>query len=221
MPDALAGYSLGVYVALTAAGSLDPADGVELVLEAGDGIRCAQPGLGHGLVAVNGLPVKRVPDVVDALGTDGEAALTHVNSASNFILSAPLDGVPRLCERALELGAYTASAASFPGASHSHLMEPFLTKYQEIAERVELAPPRRPLFSCVTARPVRDAAAARDLLRNQLIRPVRFFDTIEAASPGGDGRFVVVGTCLGIPALLGFLRPDSDVTLWPADGPGR
>ena len=219
-PRALAGYSLGVYVALTAAGSLRPEDGVPLVLEAGYGIRSAQPALEHGIVAVNGLRVERVPELLEGMEEDGVAALTHVNSPTNFILTCPRDAVAGRCERALELGAYTASAASFPGASHCHLMKPHLVTYQELLETLEIEAPEIDLFSCVTAGPVTTREDARNLLRNQLTHPVRFFDTIEAMSGDGLGRFVVVGTCQGIPALLAFLKPDAEVILWPGDAPG-
>jgi len=214
-PRALVGYSLGVYVALTAAGSLELEDGLPLVVAAGEGIRSAQSGLGHGLLAVNGLPVDRVADVLEGLVPPGEVALTHVNTPSNYLLTCPGDAIDGLCERALELGAYTASRASFPGAAHSPFMERFLDSYFSRLSGIHLVEPRLPLLSCVTAEIVTSATEVRALLHDQLIRPVRFLDTIEKVRELRPDAIVVVGTCEGIPALLAFLEPDAEVQLRP------
>jgi len=219
-PRVVAGYSLGIYVALAVTGALDPRDGLRLVLSAGEGVLDAQNGLGHGLLAVNGLEAGRVSDVLDGVLAPESAALTHLNTPTTWLLTGPEDAIPGLCGRAIELGAWTATQSTFPGATHSPFMRPYLDSYFSLLDGLRLEEPRIPLFSCVTAERVSDAGAVRALLRDQLIRPVRFFETIEKIRGYDPDRHVVVGTCQGIPALLSFLEPDVEVRLFPGEQQG-
>jgi [acyl-carrier-protein] S-malonyltransferase len=57
-------------------------------------------------------------------------------------------------------------------------------------ERVEINPPRMSVYSNVTAQPHADAASIRKLLVQQIVRPVRWEQTVQKLVAQPDARFI-------------------------------
>jgi [acyl-carrier-protein] S-malonyltransferase len=95
--------------------------------------------------------------------------------------------VERAVALAKEAGAKRAVRLNVSGAFHSPLMASAADGLAAALQAVRLEEPRQPVYSNVTAQPVRSPAQARDMLLEQLTSPVRWTDVVRnlaAAFPG-------------------------------------
>ena len=215
-PGALYGDSLGVYAAIAASGALDPADGTELVLAAGSAIREAQTELGLRLLAVTGLGREAVADLVaERAGIE----ITHENSSMQFLVSGPRPELLEIGAEAERRGAFRAGILDLPGVVHRREIGPFIGAFLDMVARVDLVDPVRPLYSCVTAGRATDAGDVRELLAEQLTRPVLFDATVNTISAAGIREHVVLGSCPDLATMLAWIRPDDGIRVFP-DAPG-
>jgi len=182
---AAAGHSLGEYAALFAAGALSFEDALELV----DVRACAMAAAGEerpgGMVAVLGGERADVEALAARLGL----VVANDNAPGQVVLSGPLEAVREAQEAARDAG---ARARSLPvsGAFHSTLMEPAAAALREALACVEVREPSIPVWSNGSAAPFVDVR--RELAEN-LLRPVRWRETILALHEAGVQRFEELG----------------------------
>jgi malonyl CoA-acyl carrier protein transacylase len=181
--DFMAGHSLGELGALVAADVLSERDGLELVALRGRLMSEADEG---GMVALMGRgAAERAPELAAAHGL----AVANDNSPQQVVLSGARAAVPAAAAAAEELG-LRAVELPVTGAFHSPLMAPAVPEFAAALERVEVAPPRVPVLSAVTAAPFDDV---RLELVQALTMPVRWRETLLALHDLGVARFVEIG----------------------------
>jgi malonyl CoA-acyl carrier protein transacylase len=185
--DFMAGHSLGELAALVAAGSLSERSGLELValrgqlmheagLEAGDGGMLALLGAGAAEHAAE-------------LAAPHGLSLANDNSPQQIVLSGPRDRLPLAADAAKLLG-LRAMELPVTGAFHSPAMAAAVPAFAIALAHADVAEPRVPVFSAVTAEPFEDI---RGLLADALTKPVRWRETMLALHARGVERFVEVG----------------------------
>jgi malonyl CoA-acyl carrier protein transacylase len=76
------------------------------------------------------------------------------------------------------------------GAFHSPLMEPAVEPFRAAVDAIEIAEPRVPVYSCVTAEPFDDV---RERLVQAITHPVRWLDVLRALDARGVTEFVETG----------------------------
>ena len=94
-------------------------------------------------------------------------------------------------EEAARESGVRAKRLAVSGAFHSPAMETAVSPFRRILDEIEFRPPRMPVFSCVTAKPVDQGV--RDLLAAALVRPVRWLEALRRLEVAGIRRFVDVG----------------------------
>jgi [acyl-carrier-protein] S-malonyltransferase len=57
-------------------------------------------------------------------------------------------------------------------------------------EKVEFKPPRKTVYANVTAQPHTDAASIKKLLVDQIVKPVRWEQTMQTLLAQGDARWI-------------------------------
>jgi malonyl CoA-acyl carrier protein transacylase len=181
--DYMAGHSLGELGALVAAGALSERDGLELVVLRGRLMASADDG---GMVALMGRgAAEHAPELAAAHGL----AVANDNSPQQVVLSGARGALPAAAAAAEELG-LRAIELPVTGAFHSPLMAAAVPEFAAALERVEVAEPRVPVLSAVTAAPFEDVRAQ---LVQALTMPVRWRETMLALHALGVERFVEVG----------------------------
>ena len=163
---AAAGHSLGEYAALVAAGALAFEDALEVVRVRGEAMAAAPPG---GMTALLGAD----DAAVRALAADLGLTVANDNAPGQLVLSGPVDA---LAEAEARSDARTRRL-DVSGAFHSPLMAPAADALRGALARVEIRPPRFPVYSNGTALPFEDVRG--ELVAN-LLRPVRWRETVLA-----------------------------------------
>lgn len=195
-----AGHSLGEFTAYLVAGALSFEDALRIVRRRGELMAEAGRKLPGAMSAVLGLD----PDPVSVVcqETEGTVVPANFNAPGQIVISGEAEAVSRAGERLLEVGARRVIPLNVSGAFHSPLMESARVELGETLSETDIADPRFPVISNVSASPVRTAAEARDLLVRQLTSAVRWSEGIERTHALGALRYVEIGPGTVLTGLL-------------------
>jgi [acyl-carrier-protein] S-malonyltransferase len=187
---AYAGLSLGEYTALHLAGSMTFEDGLRLVAARGRFMQEAAAATAGGMVAIIGADESQVQEICQSAANGQELAAANFNAPGQIVIS----GAGEACGRAIleaEKRGFRVSPLKVAGAFHSPLMKMAAKKMEAELARTPLKETQVPVYSNVTAKPHTDVESMRRLLVEQIIKPVRWEQTMRALlGNGGGGRFV-------------------------------
>lgn len=190
-----AGHSLGEFSAHVAAGTLTFPDALRAVRLRGERMYEAGTRRPGAMAAVLGLS----DEAVEALcleasrGDDSIVVPANFNSEGQVVISGDVDAVDRAVDLAPSREARRVVRLPVSGAFHSPLMEPAEEALRAHLASIKFERPRFPVYSNVTAAPVVDPDAARDLLVRQLTAPVRWSQGVRTMVEGGADRFAELG----------------------------
>jgi [acyl-carrier-protein] S-malonyltransferase len=183
---AAAGHSLGEYAALVAAGALEFDDAMRLVDERAAAMAEAGELSPGGMVAMLGGDARDVRALAERLGL----VVANDNAPGQLVLSGPLDAVLAAVDVARDEAGARSRRLDVTGAFHSELMEPAAERLRAALEATPVAEPKIPVYSNGSAAPFVDVR--RELAEN-LLRPVRWRETLLAMRTAGIERFVELG----------------------------
>jgi [acyl-carrier-protein] S-malonyltransferase len=186
--DAIAGHSLGEYPALVAAEAISFETGVEVVRVRGEAMEKAARAEPGGMIAVLGLGEEDVERIRETTNL----SVANDNAPGQVVLSGPEDRLTTAAGLAKSLGGRSV-LLQVQGAFHTPAMAPASKELEDALEGVDVATPRLPVFSNVSARPYKDPAEIRKLLVTQLVHRVRFRECLEWAWSQGARDYVDVG----------------------------
>ncbi|MBQ91236.1 MAG: [acyl-carrier-protein] S-malonyltransferase [Acidimicrobiaceae bacterium] len=186
-----AGHSLGEYSALTAAGALDFGGAVGLVVERGEAMQAAAGERTGTMAAVLGLDDEGVETACD--GTDGDAWVANYNAPGQVVIAGDPDAVAAAGEAAKEAGAKRVTPLEVSGAFHTPFMAPAGDRLREALDGADIRRPEGTVVANVDALEHEDPEAWRSLLNAQLVRPVRWHQSLQRLSDLGFTTFVELG----------------------------
>lgn len=192
-PAFVAGHSLGEYSALVAAGSLSLGDAVKLVERRGQLMQEAVPAGQGAMAAILGL------EDSDVLAACAEAAQGDVVSAVNFnspgqvVIAGSTAAVQRAMELCKARGAKRALPLPVSVPSHCELMRPAAERFAESVEAIDWQAPQIPLVQNVSAAVVSDLDTLKSDLLQQLYKPVRWVESIQALAANGAVQLIECG----------------------------
>ncbi|MCE9584735.1 MAG: ACP S-malonyltransferase [Planctomycetes bacterium] len=191
--DVAAGLSLGEYTAHVFAGSISFADAVRLVRRRGEAMQAACEAKPSTMATVLGLDLEKLRVAVAEAASRGVIVVANILGPGQAAISGETVAVEAAGEAAKKLGAKRVVMLKVAGAFHSPLMAPAVEALKAALAKTEIRVPRIPVVSNVTAAPVSDPAAIRELLGRQVGEPVLWEDSMRRIGADGVKRFVEVG----------------------------
>lgn len=187
---AAAGLSLGEYTANLFAGALDFETAVDLVRKRGAWMQEACDATPSGMVSVLGMELSKVRAAI--AGIDG-VGVANVNSPGQIVISGANDPLARASEACKAAGAKRCIPLKVAGAYHSQVMAPAQEKMRGELARAKFSSPNVPIVANVTGKEVRDAAALRSSLAEQICGSVLWEDCVRTMSSMGATKFLEFG----------------------------
>ena len=212
IPAAMAGHSLGEYSALVCSGALDFRTAVALVQFRGQAMQAAVPTGQGAMAAILGL------DDADVEAACREAAQGEVVQGANF--NSPgqvvIAGAAAAVDRAIEIakakgGKVRKLAVSVP--SHSPLMKPAAEQLASRLQQVKFGPREVRDIYTVDVRKHGDEASIRKALVEQLVKPVRWTETIQAMLAAGVRVIVECGPKGVLTSLNRRIERNKDIAM--------
>lgn len=178
-PEFTAGHSVGEYSALVAAGALSLADAVRLVQKRGQAMQEAVPLGQGGMMAVMQLDQQTIESICAEISTpEAQVVCANYNSGTQIVISGDLTAVKLAGERLEQAGASTR-LLNVSAPFHSPLMQPAADEMLSALRQVSFGPLKWPVISNVTALPYRTTHRLAETLALQIVKPVRWHESME------------------------------------------
>lgn len=191
-PLVMAGHSLGEFAALYASGAIGFAPVLRLVraraLRHQEGV---PPGRG-AMAAILGLTADRVRPLVDSVS--GVVDLAIVNGPGQAVISGETEAVERVMALARENGASQVVRLAISVPCHSRLLQEAAETFsREDLALVSFGDGAAPVIPNCDPAVFHTAETSSDLLRRQMISPVRWQETVERMIRLGVDTVVEIG----------------------------
>ena len=205
--DVVAGHSLGEYSAHVAAGTIAFEDAVRLVRVRGELMQRAVP-VGQGAMAA---VLKLEREALEAIceSTEGIVQPVNYNSPGQIVIAGETRAVEAAGEKCKAAGG-RVMPLPVSAPFHSSLMKPAEEGLAPHLDAIAFRDPGVPVYVNVDAAPVGDASAARDALKRQVSRPVRWDESVRSMVEAGVTLFVEIGVGS---ALSGMIKRTTDAAV--------
>lgn len=200
--DVCAGLSLGEYGALAVSGVMELSDLFKVIRKRGIYMQEAYP-TGGAMAAIIGCDIKVIEQVCEEV--EGIVSVANYNCPGQIVITGEEAAVQEACRVLGERGARRCVPLKVSGPFHSKLLAGAGAKLREELDATNINMPKIPYVTNVTADYVEnvDADLIRELLKQQVSSPVRFWQSIERMIADGVDTFVEIGPGK---TLSGFIR---------------
>ncbi|GAB2883510.1 type I polyketide synthase [Streptomyces mayteni] len=209
VPDVLVGHSVGEVAAAYAAGALDLAGAVEVVVRRGEVMASTR---GSGAMVAMGLSEAAAAELIEPYAD--ALSLAAVNGPESVVVAGDPAALAELEPVVRGRRAHWARIQA-EYAFHSPRMLPARSELLRALDGLTPAPSTTPVCSTVTGEPAGPGAFDAGYWAENLVRPVRFADALRAAAvPGAHHVVLEVGphAVLGSAALQTLGDRDAAVT---------
>ena len=181
------GHSLGEFSALCASGAIDYVDAVELVHNRGAYMQEACAAIEAGMMAIVGLDDAGVEKICTDAQADGRKVWpANYNQDGQLVVAGMKADLASLEQTFKDAGAKRALLLNMSVASHCELLESAQKPLSELMEKMVSDNFSAPVISNVTTAPYSSKADAVALLKDQLVKPVKYKQSILAIAGAVD-----------------------------------
>jgi [acyl-carrier-protein] S-malonyltransferase len=192
-PAWMAGHSLGEYTALVCSGALSFEDGIKLVAARGQLMQEAVPAGVGAMAAILGLEDHQVVKVCADIAGSEVVSAVNFNAPGQVVIAGNASAVERAMAAAKEAGAKRAVLLPVSVPSHCTLMESAAVKLAEQLQNTAIDTPKMTLIHNVDVAAHSASEVIRNVLKEQLYKPVRWVDSIRFMHDQGVTCFVECG----------------------------
>lgn len=196
---AMAGFSLGEYTALYAAGVIGFEDLLKLVSKRSELMQDAAETSPGAMFAIIGLEDAAIEQVLKQYN---EVYAVNYNCSGQLVIAGAIEPTEKAAEELLAKGARRAHRLAVNGAFHTPFMSSAAEKLKVFASEISFSAPKSPIYSNATGLPVAAATDFPEYLRTHMISPVRFTDEIRRMRADGYENFIELGPGKVLTGLL-------------------
>lgn len=181
------GHSLGEFSALCASGAIDYIDAVELVHRRGQLMQDACADIEAGMMVIMGLDDEAVEKICADAQTNGKKVWpANYNQDGQLVVAGMRADLASLEQTFKDAGAKRALLLNMSVASHCELLSPAQIPLKSLMESMISESFEAPVISNVTTAPYATKKEAVELLTEQLVKPVKYKQSILAIADNVD-----------------------------------
>ena len=190
--DYFAGHSLGEYSALACSNVINFRETIRLLKIRGNAMQNAVPKNEGGMVAVLGENIDKVQEIIQKNINNFNCFLANDNSNGQVVISGRLNDLEKLT---IELKKLNIKNIKLPVSApfHCMLMKPATKIMDKHLNNVKFSTPNNMIVSNVTAEPSNDSKKIKNLLIEQIEKPVRWRESIINMINLGCDKFIEIG----------------------------
>nr|WP_277745032.1 type I polyketide synthase [Streptomyces sp. LX-29] len=207
-PHYLLGHSVGEVAAAYVAGVWSLPDACTVVSARG---RLMQDLPAGGAMLAVEAREETVRQALEHEGFEGRVSLAAVNGPTAMVVSGDTDAIDTLRHTWREAGCRT-TPLRVSHAFHSHHIDPMLHEFETTLERVSFQPPRLPVVSNLTGRPLTDEqACSPQYWAEQARATVRFHDGLQWLAEHDTSTYLELGPDAVLTTLAHTTLHNTDV----------
>lgn len=191
VPEAVSGFSLGEYAALTFAGAITQDDVFPIVQVRADAMQEAVPAGQGAMAALIGKDSVQAAEIC-GLVKSGYVIPANYNSPVQTVISGEASAVDEAVRIAEERG-ITCMKLAVSAPFHCELMRPAAEKLAELFKNKSFSNPTIPVYMNVNGKTIEDGSKVADLLVQQAISPVQWVATLKNMREAGIDTFIECG----------------------------
>lgn len=181
------GHSLGEFSALCASGAIDYVDAVELVHRRGQLMQDACTDIEAGMMVVMGLEDEAVEKICADAQKEGKKVWpANYNQDGQLVVAGMRADLASMEQTFKDAGAKRALLLNMSVASHCELLSPAQIPLKSLMESMINDSFEAPVISNVTTAPYASKKEAVELLTEQLVKPVKYKQSILAIAKDVD-----------------------------------
>ena len=187
-----AGHSLGEYSALACAGVINFKQTIQLLKIRGNAMQNAVPQNKGGMVAVLGVEIKKIEEIIENKNSNYSCFLANDNSDGQVVVSGKIEDIENFI---IELKKLNIKNIKLPVSApfHCPLMKSATNIMSNELSKINFSAPKNMIVSNVTAEPSNDPEKIRDLLIKQIEKPVRWRESVINMIKQGNKKFIEIG----------------------------
>lgn len=190
--DMTAGLSLGEYVSLNYANSIDTENTLKIIQKRGEYMQDLAPKGEWSMVAVLGLPDNLVEEACSEV-KNGFAVPANYNCPGQVVVSGDKIGITELTQIAKEKGTKRVVELKTSGPFHTKKLEEASKKLKAELEKIEIKVPDCVVIKNLDGKPYNTNENIKEVLEKHIISPVKFSDSIKYMLENGVDTFIEVG----------------------------
>ncbi|MBN2568593.1 MAG: ACP S-malonyltransferase [Deltaproteobacteria bacterium] len=193
-PSVMAGHSLGEYSALTAAGAIAFADALPLVKARGRYHQEAVPKGEGSMAAIVGLGREKVEEICREISGGGAIVeVANINGSEQFVISGHTKSVNEAISKAKEAKAKLAVSLPISVPCHCSLLRGAAERLGGDLDYIKIEDCGVKVIPNVDPELLHNRENTKELLKRQIISPVRWKETIEKMVYMGVDTIVELG----------------------------
>ena len=202
IPDAALGLSLGEYSALVASNALSFTEAVALVAKRGAYMTEAAPAGSGKMVAVMNAPIETIEESCHEASKYGIVSPANYNTPQQIVIGGEEKAVDEAVLLLKEKGFKRMIPLNVSGPFHTAILEPAAKKLAKDLSQIQFSEPSFPIISNTTTEIMKKETIA-GLLEQQVMQPVRFYESIHKLKTIGIEQVIEVGPGK---VLSGFMK---------------
>lgn len=202
IPDAALGLSLGEYSALVASNALSFTEAVALVAKRGAYMTEAAPAGSGKMVAVMNAPIETIEESCHEASKYGIVSPANYNTPQQIVIGGEEKAVDEAVLLLKEKGFKRIIPLNVSGPFHTAILEPAAKKLAKDLSQIQFSEPSFPIISNTTTEIMKKETIA-GLLEQQVMQPVRFYESIHKLKTIGIEQVIEVGPGK---VLSGFMK---------------
>ena len=187
-----AGHSLGEYSALATSGSLDFKNAIKLLNQRGKAMQAAVPKGTGGMVAVLGVEIKEVNNLLEENQNNYKCYIANDNSNGQIVLSGLNSDIDKFIEF-LKTKKIKNIKLPVSAPFHCKLMDKATTIMRDKINNTNFEKPKNVIISNVTGSETQEIDKIKDLLIKQIESPVRWRESVIYMIKNGVTNFIEIG----------------------------
>ena len=207
-PAQMAGHSLGEWSALVCAEVIDFADAVKAVRARVAAMQEAVPANVGAMAAVIGLDDEAIRQVCIASVGDGIVEAVNYNAPGQVVIAGTAEAVDRAVKACKVAGAKRALPLPVSAPFHTSLMRPAADAVAPLVEELSFSNPIVPIVHNVTACVEVDGEAIKELMLEQIYKPVPWVSCVLALKSAGITDVVECGPGRVLSGLIKRIAAD-------------
>ena len=196
-----AGHSLGEYSALATCGSLDFKNAIKLLNQRGKAMQTAVPKGTGGMVAVLGVEIKEVNNLLEENQNNFKCYLANDNSNGQIVLSGLNPDIDKFIE-ILKTKKIKNIKLPVSAPFHCKLMDKATSIMKDKINNTNFEKPKNVIISNVTGSETQEIDKIKDLLIKQIESPVRWRESVIYMIKKGVTNFIEIGPGKVLSGLL-------------------